>query len=145
MAFTAYKMVGAGLTPALLATFLWKRVTPRADGVDRRRHAGHGPHHLAAGSALGLARGRWGRPVDVTEYMIYPAVDGLDRVPGRRQPADAALPRPSAGSPSSVSEHRDLASELLKAARSAGADAADMIVSEGTEFSVTVRRARSRR
>lgn len=27
MAFTAYTMVGAGITPALLATFLWKRVT----------------------------------------------------------------------------------------------------------------------
>ncbi|TVQ65307.1 MAG: sodium:solute symporter family protein [Balneolaceae bacterium] len=27
MAFTAYTMVGAGLTPALLAAFLWKRVT----------------------------------------------------------------------------------------------------------------------
>jgi PmbA protein len=37
-------------------------------------------------------------------------------------------------------DYRDLAAELLKAARSAGADAADMIVSEGTEFSVTVRK-----
>ena len=37
-------------------------------------------------------------------------------------------------------DYRDLASELLKAARAAGADAADMIVSEGTEFSVTVRK-----
>jgi SSS family solute:Na+ symporter/sodium/proline symporter len=27
MAFTAYTMVGAGITPALLAAFLWKRVT----------------------------------------------------------------------------------------------------------------------
>lgn len=32
MAFTAYTMVGAGLTPALLAAFLWKRVTT-AGGV----------------------------------------------------------------------------------------------------------------
>jgi PmbA protein len=39
-----------------------------------------------------------------------------------------------------VSDHRELASQLLKAARSAGADAADVIVSEGTEFSVTVRK-----
>jgi PmbA protein len=39
-----------------------------------------------------------------------------------------------------VSDHRDLAAELLKAARSAGADAADVIVSQGTEFSVTVRK-----
>jgi len=37
-------------------------------------------------------------------------------------------------------DQRDLAAELLKAARAAGADAADMIVSEGTEFSVTVRK-----
>jgi SSS family solute:Na+ symporter/sodium/proline symporter len=29
MAYMAYTMVGAGLTPALLATFLWKRVTPQ--------------------------------------------------------------------------------------------------------------------
>jgi len=39
-----------------------------------------------------------------------------------------------------VSDHKDLASELLKAARSAGADAADLLISEGTEFSVTVRK-----
>ena len=32
MAFTAYTMIGAGLTPALLAAFLWKRVTT-AGGV----------------------------------------------------------------------------------------------------------------
>jgi solute:Na+ symporter, SSS family len=32
MAFTAYTMVGAGLTPVLLAAFLWKRVTT-AGGV----------------------------------------------------------------------------------------------------------------
>ena len=32
MAFTAYTMVGAGITPALLAAFLWKRVTA-AGGV----------------------------------------------------------------------------------------------------------------
>ena len=32
MAFTAYAIVGAGITPALLAAFLWKRVTP-AGGV----------------------------------------------------------------------------------------------------------------
>ena len=30
MAFTAYTMVGAGLTPALLAAFLWRRVTAAA-------------------------------------------------------------------------------------------------------------------
>ena len=36
-------------------------------------------------------------------------------------------------------DHRDLASDLLKTARSAGADSADVVVAEGTEFSVTVR------
>ena len=37
-------------------------------------------------------------------------------------------------------DHRDLATELLKTARAAGADAADVLVAEGTEFSVTVRK-----
>ena len=37
-------------------------------------------------------------------------------------------------------DYRDLASEILKAARATGADAADLLVSEGTEFSVTVRK-----
>jgi SSS family solute:Na+ symporter len=75
MAFTAYTMVGAGLTPALLAAFLWKRVTPAG-----------GTASIAAGmlvtSAITWHQGAlsswltssWGRPVDVTEYMIYPAV-----------------------------------------------------------------------
>jgi PmbA protein len=37
-------------------------------------------------------------------------------------------------------EHRDLAADLLRTARAAGADGADVLVTEGTEFSVTVRR-----
>ena len=37
-------------------------------------------------------------------------------------------------------DHRDLAVELLKLARAAGAEAADVLVAEGTEFSVTVRK-----
>ena len=37
-------------------------------------------------------------------------------------------------------DHRDLATEILKLARAAGADAADVLVAEGTEFSVTVRK-----
>lgn len=37
-------------------------------------------------------------------------------------------------------EHADLASELVAAARAAGADAADVLVAEGREFSVTVRK-----
>jgi SSS family solute:Na+ symporter/sodium/proline symporter len=75
MAFTAYTMVGAGLTPALLAAFLWKRVTPAG-----------GTASIAAGMLVtGLITwqqdplsawlsGRFGQPVDVTEFMIYPAV-----------------------------------------------------------------------
>jgi SSS family solute:Na+ symporter len=75
MAFTAYTMVGAGLTPALLAAFLWKRVT-----------AAGGTASIAAGMLVTIAitwrqealsawlTASWGRPVDVTEYMIYPAV-----------------------------------------------------------------------
>src|SRR5512138_205639 len=37
-------------------------------------------------------------------------------------------------------EFAELAQELLKSARDAGASAADVLVSEGTEFSVTVRK-----
>ncbi len=75
MAFTAYTMVGAGLTPALLAAFLWKRVTPAG-----------GTASIAAGMIVttlitwrqealsAWLTARWGTAVDVTEYMIYPAV-----------------------------------------------------------------------
>jgi SSS family solute:Na+ symporter/sodium/proline symporter len=75
MAFTAYTMVGAGLTPALLAAFLWKRVTPAG-----------GTSSIAAGMVVTVLitwqqdvlsswlGGLWGHSVDVTEYMIYPAV-----------------------------------------------------------------------
>jgi SSS family solute:Na+ symporter/sodium/proline symporter len=75
MAFTAYTMVGAGLTPALLAAFLWKRVTPAG-----------GTASIAAGMFVttlitwqqerisALLQARWGFTGDVTEYMIYPAV-----------------------------------------------------------------------
>ena len=37
-------------------------------------------------------------------------------------------------------DHRDLATDLLRAARAEGADAADVIVADGTEFSVSVRK-----
>jgi PmbA protein len=37
-------------------------------------------------------------------------------------------------------DHRDVAAELLKKARARGADAADCLVAEGSEFSTTVRR-----
>jgi SSS family solute:Na+ symporter/sodium/proline symporter len=74
MAFTAYTMVGAGITPALLAAFLWRRVTPAG-----------GTASIAAGMLVTAAitwraeplsawlSARWGSSVDVTEYMIYPA------------------------------------------------------------------------
>lgn len=39
-----------------------------------------------------------------------------------------------------VASYTDLATDLLKAARTAGADSADLLVAEGTEFSVTVRK-----
>ncbi len=75
MAFTAYTMVGAGLTPALLAAFLWKRVTPAG-----------GTTSIAAGMLVtslitwqqqplsAWLSSRFGSPVDATEFMIYPAV-----------------------------------------------------------------------
>jgi SSS family solute:Na+ symporter/sodium/proline symporter len=75
MAFTAYTMVGAGITPALLAAFLWKRVTPAG-----------GTSSIAAGMLVTTLitvfqapltvwlNQRWGFTGDVTEYMIYPAV-----------------------------------------------------------------------
>ena len=37
-------------------------------------------------------------------------------------------------------DHRDLAADLLKKARAAGADAADVLIGEGRDFSVTVRK-----
>jgi PmbA protein len=37
-------------------------------------------------------------------------------------------------------DYRDLARDLLKKARAAGADAADLLIAEGTEFSVSVRK-----
>ncbi len=75
MAFTAYTMVGAGLTPALLAAFLWRRVTPA--GGTASIAAGMLVTSLLAWQQTPLSvwlSARWGRSVDVTEYMIYPAV-----------------------------------------------------------------------
>jgi SSS family solute:Na+ symporter/sodium/proline symporter len=75
MAFTAYTMVGAGLTPALLAAFLWKRVTPA--GGTTSIGAGMLVTSLITWQQEALSAwlsASWGHPVDVTEYMIYPAV-----------------------------------------------------------------------
>jgi SSS family solute:Na+ symporter/sodium/proline symporter len=75
MAFTAYTMVGAGLTPALLAAFLWKRVT--AAGGTASIAAGMITTTLITWNQTALTQWlqtRWGFTGDVTEYMIYPAV-----------------------------------------------------------------------
>src|SRR5919201_4954111 len=37
-------------------------------------------------------------------------------------------------------DHRELAADLVRRARSEGADAADVLVGEGTDFTVTVRK-----
>ncbi len=66
MAFTAYTMVGAGITPALLAAFLWKRVTV-AGGVSS----------IAAGMGVTLivtvANFILAEPLMETDYIILPA------------------------------------------------------------------------
>jgi SSS family solute:Na+ symporter len=66
MAFTAYTMVGAGITPALLAAFLWKRVTV-AGGVSS----------IAAGMGITLIITVLNiilpEPVLETDYIIIPA------------------------------------------------------------------------
>ncbi|HET7291778.1 MAG TPA: sodium:solute symporter family protein, partial [Vicinamibacteria bacterium] len=75
MAFTAYTMVGAGLTPALLAAFLWKRVTPQGGTASIAVGMGVTTAITAFQEPLSAWLSRsWGRGVDVTEYMIYPAV-----------------------------------------------------------------------
>jgi SSS family solute:Na+ symporter/sodium/proline symporter len=75
MAFTAYTMVGAGLTPALLAAFLWKRVTP-AGGVSSIL-AGMLVTTLLTifqAPAAAVLSGWLGHAVEISEYIIYPAV-----------------------------------------------------------------------
>jgi SSS family solute:Na+ symporter/sodium/proline symporter len=66
MAFTAYTMVGAGVTPALLAAFLWKR-TSVAGGVAS----------IAAGMVVTLAITTANfilpEPLMETDYIIIPA------------------------------------------------------------------------
>ena len=63
MAFYAYTMVGAGLTPALLAAFLWKRVTP-AGGVAS----------IAAGIISTILFAALQEQLHLEfEYIIYPA------------------------------------------------------------------------
>lgn len=66
MAFTAYTMVGAGITPALLAAFLWKRTTV-AGGVAS----------IAAGMLVTIlitaANFIFPEPLMETDYIIIPA------------------------------------------------------------------------
>ena len=66
MAFTAYAMVGAGITPALLAAFLWKRVTV-AGGVSSIA-AGMGVTMLITVLNMVLSE-----PIVGTDYIIIPA------------------------------------------------------------------------
>jgi SSS family solute:Na+ symporter/sodium/proline symporter len=66
MAFTAYTMIGAGLTPALLAAFLWKR-TSVAGGVASIA-AG-----MSATLALTAANAILPEPFLETDYIIFPA------------------------------------------------------------------------
>jgi SSS family solute:Na+ symporter/sodium/proline symporter len=70
MAFTAYTMVGAGITPALLAAFLWKRTTT-AGGVSSIV-AGMGTTVLI--TVVNWFHQRWhGEPFLETDYIIIPA------------------------------------------------------------------------
>ena len=66
MAFTAYTMVGAGLTPALLAAFLWKRVTVQG-----------GVASILAGMSvtigITIANILLPQPLMGTDYIILPA------------------------------------------------------------------------
>jgi len=66
MAFTAYTMVGAGITPALLAAFLWKRVTV-AGGVSSII-AGMGVTVVITALNFILPE-----PLMETDYIILPA------------------------------------------------------------------------
>jgi solute:Na+ symporter, SSS family len=75
MAFTAYTMVGAGLTPALLAAFLWKRVTPA--GGTASIAAGMFSTMFITWKQTALTtwlNARFGFTGEITEYMIYPAI-----------------------------------------------------------------------
>jgi SSS family solute:Na+ symporter/sodium/proline symporter len=74
MALYAYTMVGAAVTPALLAAFLWKRVTPLAGTVSVGAGVGVTLVFgiLSATGMESLALGFVDLPLDY-EYVIYPA------------------------------------------------------------------------
>lgn len=71
MALTAYTMVGAGLTPALMAAFLWKRVTV-AGGVASIA-AGMGVTLLITIANFVLTH-HTGQPLLDEQYIILPAI-----------------------------------------------------------------------
>lgn len=66
MAFTAYTMVGAGLTPALLAAFLWKRVTT-AGGVASIATG------MGATIIITIINALLDEPFIPTDYIVLPA------------------------------------------------------------------------
>jgi len=66
MAFTAYTMVGAGITPALLAAFLWKRVT--VQGGVASIIAGLGVPLVITAANFILSE-----PLMETDYIILPS------------------------------------------------------------------------
>jgi SSS family solute:Na+ symporter/sodium/proline symporter len=66
MAFTAYTMVGAGITPALLAAFLWKRVT--VQGGVASMIAG-----LGVPLVITIANFVLSEPLMDTDYIILPS------------------------------------------------------------------------
>ncbi len=74
MALYAYTMVGAAVTPALLAAFLWRRVTP-AGGMASIATGMIGTIVFAAMASMGiesLPLGFWELPLEY-DYIIYPA------------------------------------------------------------------------
>jgi len=74
MALYAYTMVGAAVTPALLAAFLWRRVTP-AGGVASIAMGMLGTIVFAGLASMGfesLPLGFMDMPLDY-DYIIYPA------------------------------------------------------------------------
>lgn len=70
MALTAYTMIGAGLTPALLATFLWKRVTVKGGVASIATGMGVTLLITIANSILDSVTGN---PLMSEEYIILPA------------------------------------------------------------------------
>ncbi len=70
MAFTAYTMVGAGVTPALLAAFLWKRTTTAGGVASIAMGMGI---TLAITVANAIVQRSSGHPLLETDYIVIPA------------------------------------------------------------------------